>query len=106
MTRPVVWSEDALADIEASVSFVSESNVTYAAKLAATIRAAGEALGRYDTGRPGRVPGVREKSITEVSYILAYEVSSGADGEINILRVVHARQNWPKNRWPRKSRRR
>ena len=103
MSRPVIWSEDALADLEESVAFVSETNLPYAAKLAATVRAAGDRLGLYDTGRPSRVSGYREKSITDIGYILAYRLDPQQTGAITIVRVVHSRQNWQSDHWPSKA---
>lgn len=104
MSRPVVWSEDALADLEEAIAFVSETNLAYAAKLAATVRASGNRLGLYDTGRPGRVSGYREKSITDIGYILAYYIEPGGAGAVSITRVVHSSQDWDAERWPAKAR--
>ena len=102
MSRAVIWSEGALADLEASVAFIAETNVTFAAKLALAIRAAGDGLGVHDTGRPSRMPGYREKSVTDIGYILAYDVDRDRPGEINVVRVVHHRQDWSAGRWPTK----
>ncbi len=44
-------------------------------------------------GRPGRVPGTRELVINRTPYIAVYCV---AGKTINILRILHGAQRWPK----------
>lgn len=42
-------------------------------------------------GRPGRVPGTREL-VVHPNYILIYDI---AGEDVRILRVLHARRQWP-----------
>ncbi len=44
-------------------------------------------------GRPGRVPGTRELVINRTPYIAVYFVD---EKTVNILRVLHGAQRWPK----------
>ncbi len=43
-------------------------------------------------GRPGRVPLTREIIVSGTPYILPYRLRAGA---VEILRVLHAAQEWP-----------
>jgi plasmid stabilization system protein ParE len=54
------------------------------------------------TGRPGRVAGTYEKSVTGLRYIIAYALTRRGDREIvSILRVIHTARDWPDEEWPR-----
>jgi plasmid stabilization system protein ParE len=55
------------------------------------------------TGRPGRIAGTYEKSVTGQPYIIAYGFARRDDGgeDLVILRVVHTARDWPPGRWPR-----
>lgn len=92
MTRQVIWSRVALDDLKSAAAFVARNDAEAGRRIGRTIRARGDALARYDTGRPGRLSGTREKSLTDIGYILAYEVS---DKTIVIVRVIHTRHDWP-----------
>ena len=54
------------------------------------IDAAAHALATYDTGRPGRLPGTREKSILTRRLILSY-LTEQRDGQdlVIVLHVIH-----------------
>lgn len=43
-------------------------------------------------GRPGRVRGTREFVVTGTPFILVYRLR---DTQVEILRVLHGRQQWP-----------
>ncbi|MES1156606.1 MAG: type II toxin-antitoxin system RelE/ParE family toxin [Alphaproteobacteria bacterium] len=70
-----------------------------AALLLDRIERAAAGLARTDTGRPGRLPKLREKSIPRTRYILAYRSTAR---RILILRVIHAAQDWPAGSWPKR----
>ena len=71
------------------------------AELADRLRATGDALGEMPTGRPGRVAGTYEKSVTGLRYIIAYALTRRGDREIvSILRVIHTARDWPDEEWP------
>jgi toxin ParE1/3/4 len=54
-------------------------------------------LADLPTGRQGRVKGTYEKFVQKTSYIVAYAMS---DRTITVLRVIHAKRNWPTGEWP------
>jgi len=56
------------------------------------IEAAAAKLARRDTGRPGRIVGTREKSVSKTAYIVVYEVH---DDLLMVFRIVHTARNWP-----------
>ncbi|MFT3729246.1 MAG: type II toxin-antitoxin system RelE/ParE family toxin [Terricaulis sp.] len=66
--------------------------------LLARIEGAAAALVARDTGRPGRMPDLREKSVPHTKFILAYRV---LPKQILILRVIHAAQDWTETTWPK-----
>lgn len=69
--------------------------------MADRLRSTGEALGEMATGRPGRVTGTYEKSVTRLPYIISYELRSILDQEsVVILRVIHTARDWPAQEWP------
>ena len=45
-------------------------------------------------GRPGRIKATRELVIGRTSFIVAYRIK---DNRIEILRVLHGSQQWPRN---------
>ncbi len=47
-----------------------------------------------ERGRPGRVPGTRERIVTGTPFILPYRVR---DGVVEVLRVFHAARKWPED---------
>ena len=62
-----------------------------------------ELLAQRPIGRPGRMPGTYEKSVTGQSYVIAYSFAPRDDGgeDLVIMRVVHTARHWPAGRWPR-----
>ena len=73
MSRSVTWSREALDDIKEQVAFIAQDNPAAARRVADRIRDVGKALGEMATGRPGRVTGSYEKSVSRLPYIIAYE---------------------------------
>jgi len=99
--RPVSWSREALDDIKEQVAFIAQDNPAAARRVADRIRDAGKALGDMATGRPGRVTGSYEKSITRLPYIIAYELRPIAGREsVVIVRVIHTSRDWSAEEWP------
>ncbi len=101
MTRPVQWSREALDDIKSQVAYIAEDNPDAAARIADRLQETGVALGKIPAGRPGRVTGTYEKSVTGLPYIIAYAISYKAGIEsVSILRVIHTSRDWQPNEWP------
>ena len=103
--RAVVWSESALADLTAEVKFIAKKYPRAARDVRRKLDAAGTALGSSLTGRPGRVPGTYEKTVTGLRLILAYAVmpAPGVDADaevVVILRAIHTSRDWPPGDWP------
>lgn len=84
------------------IAFIARDNPAAARRVADRLRDTGEALGDIATGRPGRVTGTYEKSVTRLPYIISYEMRPIEGREsIVILRVIHTAQDWPAEEWPR-----
>ena len=101
MKRPVAWARAALDDIKEQIAFIAQDNPAAARRVADRIRDTGAALGDMATGRPGRVTGSYEKSVSRLPYIIAYELRPIAGREsVVILRVIHTSRDWPDEDWP------
>ncbi len=97
MIRKVVWSRDALEDITAQAVYIAKNNKQAALRVANAIKDAGDKLGAFSTGRPGRFEGTYEKSLAGLPYIIVYALTGTDAGEATmILRVIHTSQDWPK----------
>lgn len=101
MKRPVTWSREALDDIKVQVKHIAKDSPAAATRIADRIRDAGKALGDMATGRPGRVSGTYEKSVTRLPYIIAYELRDVAGQEgVVIVHVIHTSRDWQAEEWP------
>ena len=103
--RAVVWSESALADLTAEVKFIAKKDPRAARDVRQKLDATGATLGASLTGRPGRVPGTYEKTVTGLRFVLAYAVMPVPDGDADdevvvILRAIHTSRDWPPGDWP------
>jgi len=89
---PVVWLNSALQDLQAITEFIAESNPAAAQHLVNRLIEDADSLGalpaRY---RRGRIAGTHE-FVSHPNYILVYRHTVLA---IEILNVVHARQQYP-----------
>lgn len=74
------------------MDYIAEDNPVAALELDERIEQKAEALSANPTlYRPGRVRGTREAVVTE-NYLVVYRVT---DQRVEILRVLHARQQRP-----------
>lgn len=98
MSRLVEWSLSALDDLDHTIAYIARDNPAAARKVATGIGHSATALGLHPTGRPGRVPGSYEKSVTGLPYVIAYAVPD--DARVVVLRVIHTARKWPRGAWP------
>jgi addiction module RelE/StbE family toxin len=91
MTRPLVWTDEAIVDLLDILDYIGERNVPAAIRLDAAIQRTADRLPDHPyIHRPGRVAGTRE-AIVHPNYIIVYRV-----GEvIEVAAVLHARQQYP-----------
>lgn len=94
--RPVLWSKQAHQDNLEILRYIATDSPDAAERVVDAIEDAGKKLGEFATGRPGRVIGTYEKSLTRLPYIISYELRSIAGREsVVILRVIHTARDWP-----------
>jgi plasmid stabilization system protein ParE len=99
--RPVLWSRDALDDLKKQLAYIAADDPVAAARVVDRLRETAAQLEDFATGRPGRVVGTYEKSVTGLPYIIAYDIAPRDAGEIvAILRVIHTARDWPEGTWP------
>ena len=72
--------------------FIAMDNPSAAARVADRIRSAvPELANQPGMGRPGRIPGTRERVLLDIPYIIAYRVEGNS---VVILRVLHSSRKW------------
>lgn len=92
MTLALHWNPLAREDRAAIMDYIAQDNPVAALDLDELIEQKAEGLSANPTlYRPGRVRGTREVVVTE-NYLIVYRVT---DKRVEILRVLHARQQWP-----------
>jgi plasmid stabilization system protein ParE len=101
MSRPVRWSIEALDDLTDQVTYIARDNPSAARRVADALDKTALALGDMPTGRPGRVAGTYEKSVTSLPYIIAYTIAEvGGEEVVAIVRVIHTSRDWRDESWP------
>lgn len=91
--RSTRWLQTAADDLASIVEFISDRNLQAAAELADRLLADAEMLSQLPAFyRPGRAAGTRE-FVSHPNFILIYRLVEDA---VEILNVVHARQQYPK----------
>ncbi len=91
MTLPLVWTDDATRDLLDILDYIGARNLAASERLSAAIRYTAETLPDHPyIYRPGRLAGTRE-AVVHPNYLLVYRVT----GTIEILAVLHARQQYP-----------
>lgn len=98
MKRRIAWGAGATADYHAQLAFIAEDSPVNADLVDRRLFAAIEKLAQRPIGRVGRVEGTYEKSVAKTALIIAYLVE---DDMIQIIRIIHARRNWPEGAWPK-----
>lgn len=88
----VVWREVARRELRAILSYIAERNVSAGDDINERIQLCAQRLaGHPYAHRQGRVPGTRE-AVVHPNYVLVYRVGAA---EIEILSVLHSRQQYP-----------
>jgi len=91
MAKSVIWSEEALSDIECIAEYISRDSAYYAQQVVDRMISTGDATKLYpESGRI--VPELAEANIREkfiYSYRLIYEIE---DKTINILAIIHGKR--------------
>ncbi|OQW60169.1 MAG: hypothetical protein A4S17_10700 [Proteobacteria bacterium HN_bin10] len=90
--KRIVWTSAARADLDGIAEYHAGSDHRVGDTIVARIEASAAKLARYDTGRPGRVSGTREKSVAKTRHIIVYEIHGDL---LFIFRIVHTALNWP-----------
>jgi plasmid stabilization system protein ParE len=100
--RRVVWSQDALDELDGIVAYISRDNHLAAGRVADRIARAVESLAFMPTGRPGRVIGTYEKIVPNLPYVIAYALMPATDEAdvLAVLHVIHGARDWPEGAWP------
>jgi addiction module RelE/StbE family toxin len=88
----LLWSTQALEDLQAITDYIGERNQTAADGLIERITFCAERLTQFPyMHRAGRVPGTREAVINS-NYVLIYRVTADV---VTVLGVLHTRQQYP-----------
>jgi len=91
VTLPLIWRPEARHDLHEITGYIADRNPAAAERIGTAIENTAERLPDHPLiHRPGRVPGTRE-AIVHPNYILVYRVGE----TIDILAVLHARQQYP-----------
>jgi toxin ParE1/3/4 len=100
--RDIVWSDDALNEMDALAAYIAAENRAAALKVLDRIERTVDHLSHMPTGRRGRVDGTYEKPVTGLPYIIAYALQTLPDGNerIVVLHVIHGARDWPPGKWP------
>lgn len=101
--KRLVFAEPAASDLDSIISYIALDNPGAAEQVYRAIVAAAHRLSRFpEIGRPGRLPGTREFSVTSLPYIIVYEVGTET---ITILAVFHTSRDLARALSERKSQR-
>ena len=89
----IVWTAPAVSDIAAIRTYVAASNPAAAREQVARVIQSVSMLAEFpDIGRLGRRIGTRELVVMRTPFLVAYRPLAE---QVEILRVLHARQRWP-----------
>jgi toxin ParE1/3/4 len=93
--RPVIWSPDAIRDVQGIHDYIEPFNPAAAVRIAAGLLSATDLLENFpDLGRPG-IDDTREWGFRK--YVIVYETRPS---ETRILNVWHGAQDRPGSRPP------
>lgn len=88
----LIWEPDAVEQFDGVIDYIAVRNASASMRMRTLIGDRVQQLRKFpEIGRPGRVAGTREL-VVHPNYIVIYQVTPDA---IDILRVLHARQQYP-----------
>ena len=94
MTLELHWNPKAYEDRAAIMDYIAEDDPLAALELDELLEQRAAALPAHaELYRQGRVAGTRELVIAP-NYVVVYRIRP-AEGVVEILRVLHARRQWP-----------
>lgn len=98
----ISWSNSTSDDDLAIIRDIARENPDAAGRVADRVDAAAAALTDFATGRSGRVQGTYVKVLSNLPYILAYEIVTQPDGNqmVAIMHVIHGAHDWQAEQWP------
>ena len=89
----IKWLDFARTDLDSIEEYVALENPDAAVRVVLRVITAVEILAdQPGVGRLGRVEGIRELVLTDISYTVAYRIKNKT---IEILRVLHQAMKWP-----------
>ncbi|MEI8299728.1 MAG: type II toxin-antitoxin system RelE/ParE family toxin [Pseudomonadota bacterium] len=92
----VRWLQKALRNLDAEASYIAVDDDAAARLVVTRVLAAVDMLpDQPSLGRPGRVPGTRERVVRRTRYVVPYRIRGET---VEILRVFHASRRLPE-RW-------
>ena len=103
MARRIVWAETARTEFQGLLDYIHGRNPQGVAAILRKVGAAVSLLAERPHGRPGRVAGTYEKSVSGLPYVVAYELDDTTPGDpaVVVLRVIHTARDWPSGEWPK-----
>lgn len=88
----IIWSNEARMDMRDILAYIARRDVAASKRLRQLItNSVLPILENPFLYRPGRIAGTRE-IVVHPNYIVVYRIREGA---INVLRVLHSRQQYP-----------
>lgn len=93
----IEWLPRAEKDLDSQLDYIEQESIQAADVVAERIQHQVGQLAQFpDLGRAGRKRGTRELVLSRTSLVLVYRVRSKL-ARIEMLRVLHERQQWPKS---------
>lgn len=90
----IVWLRRAIADRDAQLDYIAQDNPRAAIEQGDRIAHQVSQLGQHpEIGRAGRKAGTRELVISRTPFIVICRIKGT---RIELLRVLHGAQQWPK----------
>ena len=92
----ILWSPEAIGDLVSLRAYIAEDDPAAAQRVVLHIIHNIEQLlpNHPQMGRPGRVPGTRERVIPKTPFLVPYRLQRNI---IQILRVYHGARRWLEN---------